>query len=99
MKGLSISGASAPKESDMAYSILRLPEVIARTGLSRSTIYVRISKGLWPKPITLGARAVGWPAEEIEALNRARAAGKTNDEIRYLIEWFEAIRISNDEVV
>lgn len=51
----------------MVHAILRLPEVKARTGLSRSTIYLRISKGTFPKPISLGGRAVGWLSEEVTA--------------------------------
>lgn len=49
----------------MATAILRLPAVKARTGLSRSTIYLRISEGSFPKPISLGGRAVGWIEAEI----------------------------------
>lgn len=51
----------------MANSILRLPEVKARVGLSRSTIYLRIEEGSFPKPICLGARAVGWLESDIES--------------------------------
>jgi prophage regulatory protein len=47
-------------------TILRLPSVKACTGLSRSTIYLRIKEGSFPKPISLGARAVGWLESEIE---------------------------------
>lgn len=47
------------------HSILRLPTVKDRTGLSRSTIYLRISEGTFPKPISLGSRAVGWIESEI----------------------------------
>jgi prophage regulatory protein len=50
----------------MADTVLRLPAVRARTGLSRSTIYLRISEGQFPKPISLGARAVGWVESEID---------------------------------
>ena len=50
----------------MATAILRLPVVKARTGLSRSTIYLRISEGRFPKPISLGGRAVGWVEAEID---------------------------------
>jgi prophage regulatory protein len=50
----------------MNQSILRLPAVMARTGLSRSTIYLNIAKGLFPSPIQLGARAVGWLEAEIQ---------------------------------
>jgi prophage regulatory protein len=46
--------------------ILRLPAVKARTGLSRSTIYLRIASGMFPPPVSLGARAVGWIESEIE---------------------------------
>jgi prophage regulatory protein len=50
----------------MAHSILRLPAVKTRTGLSRSTIYLRISQGTFPKPVSLGGRAVGWLEAEIQ---------------------------------
>lgn len=50
----------------MKHQILRLPEVIARTGLSRSTIYLHISQGNFPKSVSLGKRAVGWIEEEIQ---------------------------------
>ena len=50
----------------MATSILRLPAVKARTGLSRSTIYLRVSEGAFPKPVSLGGRAVGWVESEIQ---------------------------------
>ena len=51
----------------MTHSILRLPTVKSRTGLSRSTIYPRISQDMFPKPVSLGARAVGWLEDEIQA--------------------------------
>lgn len=50
----------------MTHTILRLPAVKARTGLSRSTIYLRVSQGSFPKPVSLGARAVGWVEAEIQ---------------------------------
>ena len=45
---------------------LRLPEVMERTGLSRSTISVRLAAGRFPRPVALGGRAVGWIEAEIE---------------------------------
>ena len=45
---------------------LRLPEVIARTGLSRSTIYARLAEGRFPRPVSLGGRAVGWVEAELD---------------------------------
>lgn len=51
---------------NLVTSILRLPDVQKRTGLSRSTIYLRISEGSFPKPISLGGRAVGWIEKEVD---------------------------------
>ncbi len=50
----------------MANKILRLPAVKARTGLSRSTIYLQVSNGSFPRPVSLGARAVGWIESDVD---------------------------------
>ncbi len=76
----------------MSYSILRLPAVSTQSGASRSTIYLRIQQGLWPKPVKLGPRAVGWPASEVAAINTARIAGLTDNEIRTLVIKLEVAR-------
>jgi len=49
----------------MAIKILRLPSIIELTGLSRSTIYLRISKNEFPAPVSLGGRAVGWVEDDV----------------------------------
>ena len=46
--------------------ILRRKQVQELTGLSRSTIYLRIAQGTFPKAISLGARAVGWLESEVD---------------------------------
>lgn len=59
-----------------ALTILRLKQVAARTGLSRSTIYAKMRLNpkrpgdfdpTFPKPIAIGAKAVGWLEAEIDA--------------------------------
>lgn len=55
---------------------LRRQAVSERYGLPRSTLYELISKGLFPKPVRLGARAVAWSVEELEAWERARMAAR-----------------------
>ena len=50
----------------MPRKILRLPVVLDRTGLSRSTVYLRVTEGRFPRPVSLGARAVGWLETEVE---------------------------------
>jgi prophage regulatory protein len=69
-----------------------LPAVKLESGLSRSTLYLRISQGLWTKPISLGGRAVGWPLSDIVALNAARIAGKTDNDVRELVAALECDR-------
>lgn len=76
----------------MTYTILRIPAARTQSGYSRSTIYLRIAQGLWTKPVSLGPRAVGWPANEIEALNAARISGRTDVEIRELVIKLESAR-------
>lgn len=53
-------------------SILRLQDVKARTGLSRSEIYRREALGQFPSRVSLGTRSVGWPSEEIQSWIEAR---------------------------
>ena len=50
----------------MPHTFLRLPAVKSRTGLSRSTIYLRVTQRTFPRPVSLGGRAVGWVEAEIE---------------------------------
>ena len=73
-------------------TIIRRPQVEAETGYSRSTIYLRIAQGLWPKPVRLGPRAVGWPVCEVRAMNAARIAGSTEGELRELVARLESER-------
>ena len=75
-----------------ALTILRRKQVEAETGYSRSTIYLRISQRLFIKPVSLGARAVGFPAGEVLAMNAARIAGKSDTEIRALVAELTAAR-------
>jgi len=61
----------------MSNKIIRLPAVKEITGLSRSSIYLRMSKQEFPQSICLGGRAVGWIEEDIERwLERCIAASK-----------------------
>ncbi len=78
----------------MAHTIVRLPTVLRERGRSRSSHYLDIQQGLFTRPVPIGARAVGWPAHEVAALNAARIAGKTDEEIRALVAKLEAARKS-----
>jgi len=76
----------------MAITILRLPSVLAKRGRSRSAHYLDIQDGLFTSPISIGYRAVGWPEHEVDAINSARIAGKSETEIRALVSSLEKFR-------
>ena len=50
----------------MTCRFLRLPDVRAKVGLSRSTIYLRMSKGQFPQTVKLGERSVAWIDSDID---------------------------------
>lgn len=65
----------------MSHRILRLPEVIDKTGLSRSSVYLRMSQGQFPKSVSLGYRAVEWLEADVEEWldGLLRKRGDTNE--------------------
>lgn len=56
--------------------LIRLPEVLSTTGLSRSEIYRLISLGRFPKAIPLGERANAWDSDAVQAWIRERIAAQ-----------------------
>ena len=50
----------------MTEKLLRRPEVEAVTGLSRASIYARMAKGDFPRPMRLGPRAVAWRDSDVQ---------------------------------
>ena len=66
--------------------IWRIQVVKAATGYrSTASIYNNIKAGLWTKPVRIGQRSVGWPSDEVIAVNKARVAGATDEQLRELI--------------
>jgi prophage regulatory protein len=61
-------------------TIIRLPEVVRRTALSRSTIYSLIKDGHFKAPISLGKRAVGWLSSDVDQFIESRAASRKSSE-------------------
>lgn len=76
----------------MTLRLLSLPTVsAARRNEAKATTYLRIKQGLLTPPVKLG-RSSAWPETEIEAINAAIIAGRTDDEIRTLVKELEAGR-------
>ena len=47
------------------HQMLRAPEVMARTGLSRTTIWRKVKDGSFPPPLVISQNSIGWPAKTI----------------------------------
>ena len=75
-------------------AILRMSEVKAETGhRSHASIYSAIKAGLFTSGVAIGQRSRGWPSNEVKAINAARIAGKSEAEIRELVQRLHAKRI------
>ena len=61
---------SAEVRAFHANALLRLKDVCALLGISRSTIYYRVSDGSFPGPVKIGKRSVRWRAEDLDAWRR-----------------------------
>ncbi len=73
----------------MEFKIMKLSEVISLSGFKRSTIYLRIKKGLITRPVQIGKRSVGWPSNEIHTLIKAAIAGFSDNDIRIIVKNLE----------
>jgi prophage regulatory protein len=60
----------------VAEAIIKLPVVLSRTCLSRSTWLTGVKRGIFPSPIKLSARSVGWLASDIERFLAERIAAR-----------------------
>ncbi len=80
----------------MTRRMVRAAEADKLAGVSKTTRCRRIAAGLWTPPVKLGARASAWPDDELDTLNKALIAGKTEDEIRALVAELVAARSKNE---
>ena len=76
----------------MTESLIRIKRVEEKTGLKKSMVYDLISKREFPTAIKIGERACAWIESETNAINAARIAGKSADEIRQLVKTLTAKR-------
>jgi len=72
--------------------LLRRHVVEQATGKSRTTLYRDIKKGLMTKPVAIGGHRVAWPSSEINAINQARIAGRSEPELMALVVELEMTR-------
>lgn len=75
------SRLNGPKDGEVTNNatpkvLLRLPAVLGRVPLSRSSLYAEMAAGRFPKPVKLSDRIVAWPAEEVEAWMEERKSAR-----------------------
>lgn len=78
-------------------SMLDLPKVSASFGVGRSQTYKFIENKLLTPPVKVGKRSL-WPASEVLALQQARIAGRSEDEIKVIVKQLVAARATADQV-
>jgi prophage regulatory protein len=59
-------------------TLIRLKQVLARTGMSRSTVYSYISDGRFPAPVSISTRCVAWIEDEVDRWISDRIAARRN---------------------
>ncbi len=79
-------------------SILRMQSVKAETGhASHASVYTAIHDGLFTVPVPIGQRAVGWPDDEVKAINAARIRGDSDEQIKALVAKLHAARMAGTD--
>lgn len=76
----------------MSLQIVKLPTLLEKFCISRSTAFHHIKEGLLPQNISLGQRSRGFILSELDAVLSARVAGKSNEEIKKLVKSLIAKR-------
>ncbi|MGJ7552628.1 helix-turn-helix transcriptional regulator [Variovorax sp. RB3P1] len=74
------------------HALMRVIAVISARGIQKSQHYLDVQNGLYTPPLKIGKHASAWPAREVEILNAARIAGKSDDDIRVLVQQLMAAR-------
>lgn len=65
--------------------LIKLERALYLSAISRSTFYQNIKLGLMTPPVSLSVHSVAWPEHEIDAINKARVASKSDAEIKLLV--------------
>ena len=76
-----------------AIEYIREREVSRLRARSRSSNYADIKAGLLTTPVRVGGRSVAWPRHEINALNAARLSGKSDEEVRQIVDALHIARL------
>lgn len=73
----------------MKKRLIRLPEVLSKTGLTQSTLYDKMARKEFPKPVPIGRYAVAWLESEINGWIDARVEARETQSAKPLRRKFE----------
>lgn len=77
---LSQDSACCVSSEPKLFNVLRLPQVLAATGVAASTLYEMVAVGAFPAPIPLHKRAKGWVEEEVRAWQQTKIEQRNNEQ-------------------
>lgn len=75
--------------------MLKLKEVLRRRACGRTLHYQHIKEGLFTPPVKTSLRSSAWPESEVEAIIRARIAGRSDEEVRKLVQRLSEARVAD----
>ena len=75
---------------------ISMDDVLSRMDGSRSTLYAKIDKGLFPTSVKIGQRRVAWLKHEIDAMMRAYVRSPSEEELRALVKKMQANRFDEE---
>ena len=79
---LTVDRMSTEQLSPDKLCLERLPQVLARTGLSRAGLYRLIASGQFAQPVRLTARSCAWPSSDVDAFIERRSAARDGKVVR-----------------
>ena len=69
-------------------------EVLRRKASGRSTLYAEIQRGVFPKPVKLGARKVGWPQHEVDQMMLLYLRSPSEQQVQDFVRDLESYRMN-----
>ena len=90
------SHAPAHDADNSLVSLLRIPQVLSMTGLTRAALYKRAAAGYFVRPVkACGTKRTGWPSDEVQTIIRAHIRGASEPEIADLVRTLHTRRGGN----
>ena len=71
---------------------ISIDEVLEKTTFGRSSLYAKVSKGLFPKPVKVGSRKIAWPQSEVDQMMNFYLSTTNEEDTKSFVTKIEKIR-------